>query len=102
MSDQPQLEERRGVLGWVLRHPKTMIALVLLLMVALTVLALQRRAESALARRIAAIKAKGEPTSVADLLARQRHIPDAENMLIALTKPAEKMVKAEIPEDKTK
>ena len=100
MSDQPQIEDRRGVLGWVLRHPKTTIALVLLVMAILILLALQRTAENALARRIAAIKAKGEPTSVADLIARQRHIPDEENMLLAVVKPAEKMVKADFPGDR--
>src|ERR1043166_710394 len=101
MSDQLQIEERRGVLGWVVRHPKTMIALVLLIMLALAAFGVQRSADNTLARKIAAIRAKGEPVSLADLLARQRHIPDEENMLVAVAQQGAQFGSVKLSDEQT-
>jgi len=87
-EQRPEQSERGGVIGWIARHPKMVAAVCLLLLIVVVLFALDARAERGLARRIAAIKAKGEPTTVQDLLARQRQIPDDQNMLVAVLKCA--------------
>ncbi|MEK6642692.1 MAG: hypothetical protein AABZ08_02195 [Planctomycetota bacterium] len=102
MTTRPEeTNSRGGVIGWMKRHPKTTVFLGLVLLLAVGLYLFDAVAKNRLAERIAAIRAKGEPTTLADLLARQRNIPDNENMLEALVKPAEKMGQVTIPEDKS-
>lgn len=84
MADQPTQPDRRGLIGWIIAHPKSTLALSILLMFALAILGLSHTAESRLNAKIAAIKAKGEPTTIQDLLARQRKIPDDQNRVVAI------------------
>lgn len=84
MADQSTQPDRRGLIGWIIAHPKSALTLAILLMVALAILGFSRAAESRLAAKIAAIKAKGEPTTIQDLLARQRPVPDMENRTVAV------------------
>lgn len=79
MADQSTQPDRRGLIGWIISHPKSTLALSILLMFALALLGLSHTAESRLTAKIAAIKAKGEPTTIQDLLARQRRLPDDQN-----------------------
>lgn len=101
-ESSPHFEDRRGVLDWLLRHPKSTIALAIFLMLVLTVLALQKNAENALARRIEAIKARGEPVSVADLIALQPKVPDEENMVLQLNNAGAAIKQFTIPDDKVR
>ncbi|MBI5763890.1 MAG: hypothetical protein HZA51_10240 [Planctomycetes bacterium] len=91
MTDQPTQPDRRGLIGWIITHPKSTLALSILLMAALAILGLSHTAESRLAAKIAAIKAKGEPTTIQDLLACQRQLPDDQNRFAAICRIAQQL-----------
>lgn len=74
----------RGALGWFGRHPKTSIALVLMLVVGVFLFFLDRSAEQECQRLITEIRVRGEPASVEDLARSRRQIPDEENLTIAI------------------
>ncbi len=101
MADQPTQPDRRGLIGWIIAHPKSTLALSILLMFALALLGLSHSAESRLAAKIAAIKAKGEPTTIQDLLARQRIIPDDQNRVISVTKIGERIRKVSLTDEQS-
>ncbi|MEK6642693.1 MAG: hypothetical protein AABZ08_02200 [Planctomycetota bacterium] len=102
MSTQPDQPERRGIGGWILQHPKSTIALAILLIFALAILGLSRSAESRLAAKIAAIRAKGEPTTIQDLLARQRHLPDDKNRVVAVNRIASRFKSVTVSDERLK
>lgn len=95
----PQIEQRRGILGWILRHPKLSFTLVLLLLAAAVVLTLDQITKNHVARRHAAIKAAGEPLTVQDLIARDEPIPDDENMTVALLEHIKPFLALKIPDE---
>jgi len=85
MSDpHGQESRRRGVFGWIAAHPKTMITLCLFLLLIGTVALFDRAAQGRVARRIAALKAAGMPTTLEDLKAAMPNIPDDQNMRIPI------------------
>src|SRR5262245_19161804 len=70
--------------GWVRRHPVVSAFLLLVVLLVAAVWIAHNQAERALARRIAAIRARGEPVTIQDMITRREKIPDEENMLAAL------------------
>ncbi len=80
-----QLDRRPGLLGWVIRHRWLTTFLSIALLLALTVFLLDMAADNRLRRQLDAIRAAGEPLTVADLAARMPQIPDDENLYVALT-----------------
>jgi hypothetical protein len=78
------MRDNPGALGWISRHPKFFVMSLVVLVGVLSIAGLGQQARRSLARRIAAIRAKGEPTTVQDLISRLPDIPDDENMTIAL------------------
>jgi hypothetical protein len=96
------MQDRPGVLGWFARHPKTSVSLCFLFVAVLTVFGLDQKANRSLAGRIAALRAKGEPTTVEDLIARQPTIPDNENMTLALAPHGRALSNFKYPDEKDK
>lgn len=101
MADQSTQPDRRGLIGWIIAHPKSTLALSILLMFALALLGLSHTAESRLNAKIAAIKAKGEPTTIQDLLARQRRIPDDKNRVAAVMEIGARLRSLKLTEEQT-
>jgi hypothetical protein len=101
MSDLQPSDKRGGLLGWVIAHPKTVIALSLLLVVLLALMLFDGVAERRLQSRIAAIRARGEPTTAEDLQAAMPTIPPEENMAVALAEPMAKLSAFKIPEERS-
>jgi hypothetical protein len=99
MSENPEsVFQRRGVVGWIARHPRMSIAGVVLVLLALLVLILHKSAENRLARQIAAIRARGEPVTLEDLRDRVPTIPDDENMALAVFEHAAAFKSWKLPE----
>ncbi len=99
MSDPNQNSKREGLVGWIISHPKATIAWVLLLMMVLSLWALDGFANRRLDGLIAAIRAKGEPVTVEDLNAAMPHLPDEENMAVPLMVHAEAISGFQLSED---
>jgi hypothetical protein len=100
--NQESRPARAGLIGWIQRHPIALASACVLLFILLALLAVDARAKSGLARRMAAIRAKGEPTTVQDLIARQKRIPDAENIIVQMLPHAKRIAGVTIPDDKSK
>ncbi len=81
----PRLDQRTGLLGWIIRHRWLTMFLCCVVLLVLTVLLLDMAANNRLQRRLNAIRAAGEPVTIEDLAARMPQIPDEENLFIALT-----------------
>ena len=99
MEDERYMKEgRRGVIGWIVRHPKTTVTLCLFLLFAVFVFGLEVTAKRGMERRIAAIRARGEPVTVADLAALRRTINDDGERIFAIARIAEETIKIKICE----
>lgn len=89
VGDSPSTaEDRRASRSWVRRHPVVTAILVLVVLLVAAVWIGHDQAERALERRIAAIRARGEPVTVQDMLSSQQNIPDEENMIKMLAAAA--------------
>ncbi len=87
-SSAPRSRARRGLLGWIIGHPKTSIAIAFLLLAAGAYYGIEYLAEQRFERRIADIRAKGEPLTMEDIRRLDPGIPEEENMTTALLKAA--------------
>ncbi|HKQ47228.1 MAG TPA: hypothetical protein VJZ71_04060 [Phycisphaerae bacterium] len=74
-------DQRRG---WVRRHPVVTALAILFVCVAALIWQLDRRNEDAVTAHIAAIRARGEPSTIADILSQRPDIPDADNRAVAV------------------
>lgn len=97
MSDQQESDRPPGVLGWIISHPKTTILISLLFLMVCGLWLFHGLAESRLQRRIAAIRAKGEPTCVEDLNASRPRVPDSENMTPPIIEQAGRIKAFSVP-----
>lgn len=85
MSVHPNERRRRpGLIGWLASHPRITAALAGLTLLVAAAGTLHLAANRGLNRRIAAIRAKGEPISIDDLNALNPVIPDDQNMTLRL------------------
>jgi len=66
-EDDQRTPSRTGIIGWFTRHPWTTGLLCTLLVLILVTFLFDRNANQQLGREIAAIKAKGEPTTIEDI-----------------------------------
>ncbi|RIK62310.1 MAG: hypothetical protein DCC65_17690 [Planctomycetota bacterium] len=90
---QAHIGSRRArIVGWVQRHPSATLALFVLLLLIGFVLLLNRAVYLRLERQINEIAERGDPVTVADLIASDRSIPDGENMSAALLKAARQLL----------
>ncbi|MCZ6889073.1 MAG: hypothetical protein O7H39_11310 [Gammaproteobacteria bacterium] len=89
--------ERSAIVGWIISHPQTTLALCGLALLAAVAGAFHTTVDRRLQRRIAVIRAKGEPITIDDLRALTPVIPDDENMTLRL---AEIGVELAAPDDK--
>jgi hypothetical protein len=99
LSEEQQPDRRSRVFAWIVSHPKTVICASILTFLLLLVLLFDHLAASRLERRIAAIRARGEPTCVEDLAAAMPKIPDEENMALRIEELGEKLEAFPIPEE---
>lgn len=99
MNDSRHNPKRGVLVGWIISHPKTTMAFIVLLLMVLCLWAVDGIAQRRLDRLIAAIRAKGEPASVEDLNAAIPHIPDEENMAVPLMAHAEAISGFRLSED---
>jgi len=76
--------------------------LALVVLVVAVVWLFNRRAEAALRSRVDAIRARGEPVTINDLLARQPKIPNEENMAITLAAAGRKAAAVKMTNDESK
>lgn len=90
---------RKGVLGWIMRHPKITLALGLMLLITGFLLLWDRGVTKGVQARLAAIRAKGEPVTVEDLKALDSPIPPEQNMTIALLKAVKSFTDLNIPKE---
>ncbi len=90
-SDKP-----RGLFGWIRTHPKSTVVLVLFVGMILSVLIFDYAMERRLAGRIQAIREKGMPTTLEELVATLPMIDDDENMAIPILKQADAMLAVSI------
>lgn len=81
--DKPR--ERSVLVRWIISHPKTTAALCGLVLLAGATAVFNASANHRLQRRIAAIRATGEPITIDDLRALTPAIPDDRNMTLRLT-----------------
>ncbi|QDV89084.1 hypothetical protein RAS2_01450 [Phycisphaerae bacterium RAS2] len=79
---EPGARSRGGVVGWMSRHPVILAVLGLLVVLALGVFAFSRNAENRYQKMIREIRARGEPTTVEELIAATPGLPDEENALL--------------------
>ena len=91
---------RRGIVGWLIRHPFLGASILAVLLLAAVAALLDRSASNGIQRRIAEIRSRGEPASAADLLAECSPLPDEENLTTALIEAAKPLATLEIPQDK--
>ncbi|HVP11250.1 MAG TPA: hypothetical protein VMV94_08715 [Phycisphaerae bacterium] len=80
MNEPQTLDQPIRSRGWVASHPKTVVLVSLLLIVVLSVFMLDRWAQSRFRQQIEAIRRKGEPVSVQDIIDGLPRIPNEENM----------------------
>ena len=100
MNDPNRQEsQRHGVLGWISAHPKTSIALCLFLLLIGTTVLFDQAAKGRVARRIAALRAAGMPTTIEDLQAAMPDIPDDQNMTIPILEQARVLDAIKITEE---
>lgn len=100
MSDRHTSARRRGgLLGWFAAHPKATVVLFLLVLMALVVGLFDYASERGLQRRIAAIRAAGEPITLEDLNALRPVIPDEENMTLRLVEYGAALVSSRVLDD---
>lgn len=90
MANEPQAR-RSGFLSWFVSHPKTTIALCLLLMLILTGFIFDYSAKNRRQRQIDRIADAGEPLTLGDLEALMPDIPDEENMALIVIDLAKAM-----------
>jgi hypothetical protein len=77
-----------GVVGWMSRHPLLLACAGLLLTAGLGVFAFDRNAENRFQRKIREIRARGEPTTVEELIAATPGLPDDENQFLRVMEAA--------------
>jgi hypothetical protein len=101
MSDAGFTEQPSGHSGWIATHPKTMIALGLLVVLVVVIIIFNSVAERWLELRIAEVRARGEPTTAEDLQASMPRIPPEENVAILLLAQTKRLAayKTKIPEE---
>jgi hypothetical protein len=98
--DAPPIPGRRGGLGGLIAsHPKIAAVLGVLILGSILVFLLDRMAQSRLERRIDAIRQKGEPVSLQDVIAGLPRIADEENMVVQVHKQTSKIAAFPIPEE---
>ncbi|HKQ47227.1 MAG TPA: hypothetical protein VJZ71_04055 [Phycisphaerae bacterium] len=95
-------ENRRASRGWVRRHPVVTGFLVFTAMLVAAVWFANDQAERALERRIAAIRDRGEPVTVQDILYAQPRISDDENMAFQLASAGRASMAVRINEEESK
>lgn len=83
------MEERQeksagGVIGWVKRHPKTVAGLLIVAVAGATLFTFNSAYKNLVARKIAAIRERGEPVSLDDVNARQPILNDSDNLTTAI------------------
>lgn len=84
-TDEPSHDLQRprgGVVGWMTRHPVILAVMGLLLVLAMGVFAFGRNAENRYQRMLREIRARGEPTTVEELIAATPGLPEEENALL--------------------
>lgn len=101
-NSQPITEDQRDSRGWVRRHPVVTGFLVLIILLVAAVWIAHDQAERALARRIAAIRARGEPVTVQDMVYAQPNIPDDENMVVQLASAGRASMTVKMNEEESK
>lgn len=79
---EPGARSRGGVVGWMSRHPVILAVLGLLVVLALGVFAFSRNAENRYQKMIREIRARGEPTTVEELIAATPGLPSNENQFL--------------------
>lgn len=96
----PTTSEQRH--GWVRRHPIVTAFLLLVILLVAAVWILHDQAERALAGRIAAIRDRGEPVTVQDIVYSQPNIPDEENLTLKLAAAGRNAEAVGMSEDESK
>ncbi|MCZ6889074.1 MAG: hypothetical protein O7H39_11315, partial [Gammaproteobacteria bacterium] len=91
--------ERSAIVGWIISHPKTTLALCTLALLAAITGAVQTPVNRRLQRRIAAIRAKGEPITIDDINALRPVIPNDQNMTLSLIELGENLQPSREPKD---
>lgn len=98
-ADSPQ-SPRRGLIGWIVRHPKSTAAGALMLLLIGSCKLLDMKAEQQFQRELDAIRASGAPVTLDDLNALKCDVPDEENIALLIEAPAEAMTAYKLPEDR--
>jgi len=76
--------------------------LVLVVLLVAAVWIIHYLAERALAQRIAAIRARGEPVTIEDLIARRRTVPDEDNMFVTFSTAAKTLESIKLTDEESR
>lgn len=99
---EPGARSRGGVVGWMSRHPVILAVLGLLVVLALGVFAFSRNAENRYQRLISEIRARGEPTTVEEVIAATPGLPDEENALLRVLDAWREIDKLKLTDEQNK
>ncbi len=94
------LLQRRGILGWIIRHPKSAACGLIVLLLVGSCKLLDMQAERAFQSEIDAIRASGAPVTLDDLNAITCDVPDEENIAVLIDGPAEAIADYPLPEER--
>jgi hypothetical protein len=88
--------------GWYRRHPIVTSLLILILLLVAALWIIHDQIERAFAQRIAAIRARGEPVTIQDLIVQKKNIPDEENMAVVVLAAARKLGSVKLTDEENK